>query len=96
MPHQRMTDDVHVIFFSELYKFVGQIKVKFTFFGLNFAAFHAVFGRDRIKVIFDNGNTTRISFGNLSLIHSHSNQKFVFQRILQSNFVISTSRQSNE
>ncbi len=49
-----MTNDKHMILLTKINKLIGFRKIKFTFFRLNFFTLHTVFGYHRVKLVFDN------------------------------------------
>src|SRR5674476_559563 len=83
MPYKAMTGDEQVVFLPKIHKLVGQCKVKFSFFWLNLAAFHAVFRNNGTELFFHNTTGSSVFFGNLKGVECSTNVKFALISIFQ-------------
>ena len=62
---------------------VGQLKAKFILFGMNHHAFHAIFSRDCVEMLFDDPDRGSVFAINLPGIHGCTDVKLSLENIFQ-------------
>ena len=82
VPYEAVTDDEHVVCFTEFHELVSKLEIPYIFFRVNLHALHAVLRHDGIEVLLHDLDSCGVPTSDLGLVKRRSDVELALESVL--------------